>query len=327
MPLIRFLRILVWLACLAGFGVWIYWSFLIPPGVGPDFVSQGEYLNVDGTQVHFLEKGIGPTVVLLSGFPLNAESYARLMEYPWQNRRVIALDLPEQGYSEKKGRPLTPDDLALTLKLFLDKLEIQDVDLVGHDLGAGVAMVFAASYPHRVRKVVLLAPPLNGLATDTLGPWWRWPGVGELWSFLFLNQAWYRQWLIRGWTSPYSSWQPVVEQYFRPLSTFNGRRGFLAVLRGCGGFAYGFYQERLKVPTLAIRGEHDPFCLPGPLQRMQAAVPQVTVKTLPQVGHFLPEEAPRQTYENIKAFLEMSRSLENAMPSVVPTPLPVLKRN
>jgi hypothetical protein len=203
------------------------------------------------------------------------------------------------------------------LKLFLDKLELKDVDLVGHDLGAGVAMVFAATYPHRVRKLVLLAPPLDGLATDALGPWWRWPLAGEVWSFFFLNQEWYRRWLTQGWTSPYASWQPVVEQYYRPLSTQAGRRGFLAVLRGCTGFAYNSYQERLQVPTLVIRGADDPFCPPGPLVRLQAALPQIIVKTLPQVGHFLPEEAPRQTYEMIREFIGVAER-----PEVLPEPAP-----
>ena len=315
MAFLRFLRILVWIACGAGFVAWLYWTFFISPAIKPDFVTQGEYLNVDGTQVHFLEKGIGRGVILLPGFPQNAESYSRLMEYPWQNRRVIALDLPEQGYSDKKGKPLSPDDLALSLKLFLDKLELQEVDLVGHDLGAGVALVFAASYPNRVRKLVLLAPPLNGLAADTLGPWWRWPGVGEVWSYLSLNQEWYRRWLSRGWTSPYASWQPVVEQYFRPLSTLAGRRGFLAVLRGSYGYAYNYSLERLKVPTLVVRGESDPFCPPRLLQQLSGMLPQVSLKTFPKVGHFLPEEAPRQTYETIQEFF--NEETEPELPPVI----------
>jgi pimeloyl-ACP methyl ester carboxylesterase len=319
----RFLRILIWSACGALFAVWFYWAFLITPPLKPDFVYQGKYLNVDGCQVHFLEKGMGPTVILLPGFPLNAESYNRWLEYPWKNKRVIALDLPEQGYSEKKGHPFSPEDFALTLKLFLDKLELQDIDLVGHDLGSGVAMVFAATYPHRVRKLVLLAPPLNGLPLDSLGPWWRWPLLGEVWSFFCLNPGWYRQYLSQGWSSPDTSWQPLVEQYFRPLSTFAGRRGFLAVLRGSRGYDYAFYQERLKVPTLVLCGENDPFCQPGLLGRLQAELPQISIKILPHAGHFLTEEAPQATYELMEKFLENPASPETAShPAASPDPSP-----
>jgi len=165
-------------------------------------------------------------------------------------------------------------------------------------------MVFAATYPHRVRKLVLLAPPINGLATNSLGPWWQSPGIGELWSFFCLNQEWYRHWLSQGWTSAEVSWQPLVEQYFRPLSTFAGRKGFLAVLRGSSGFDYAFYQERLKVPILVLRGQNDPFCPPASLARLLAALPQATLKILPQVGHFLPDEASQPTYESIETFLQ-----------------------
>jgi pimeloyl-ACP methyl ester carboxylesterase len=303
MAWIHWLRAILWTFLGAFFLIWLVWFLKQNPAVKPDLIAHGNYLTVEGVQLHYLEKGEGKTVILLHGFPMHAESFARIFRYAWEKHRVIALDLPEQGYSGKKGRCYTPDDFALIVKLFLDKLEVKEVDVVGHDLGAGVGLAFAANYPNLTKKLVLISPLCGNLGVDGLGPWWRWPLVGEVWSMLFLNHTWFRAWLKTGWTSPYSAWENVVEQYYQPVSTYEGRKGFLAVLRGCTRVSYASFQERLQVPTLLLFGDNDPYCPAKFVREFQKNTPGILVRGFPKVGHFPQEEAPRQTYEAILGFI------------------------
>src|SRR2546427_7410820 len=107
-------------------------------------------------RISYLEQGTGSVALFVHGVLLNA--------YLWRNqladlsdiRRSIAVDLLAHGDTE-----IAPDqDVSVTanakmLKEFLDALHIDQVDLVGNDSGGGIAQIFAALYPERVRSLTL----------------------------------------------------------------------------------------------------------------------------------------------------------------------------
>ncbi len=300
---IRWIRLGLWGGLLIGMGIWVNMLLTPTSAIKNEDMPRGEFVVIDGHPIHFFEKGDGPVVLLLHGFSMNSESFTPLMQYAWEKHRVIALDFPEQGYSGKQGRAYTPDGYSLTLKLFLDKLEIREVDLVGHDYGANAAMAFAANYPGMVKRMVLLAPLLEHFSSAPKGWWWRFPVLGEIWSWAFLNHTWFRQWLRFGWRSPYTSWETVVEKYYQPLRTSEGRKGFLAVLRANYDYDFSALFERVHSPTLIVFGGTDPYY--HEILAITDSVRQsyFSISFVPNVGHFLMEEAPRQTYEKIKDFL------------------------
>lgn len=117
----------------------------------------GRLIEVDGRQVHVVEAGVGPTVLLVHGFGASTQDFEQFVFEPLaQTRHVVAVDLYGFGWSERRsdfayGWTLWSDQLAHTL----DALGIEQATVIGHSMGGAVATVFAARYPDRIERLVL----------------------------------------------------------------------------------------------------------------------------------------------------------------------------
>ena len=102
------------------------------------------------------EQGTGPVALFVHGVLLNGHLWRHQLTDLSDIRRCIAVDLLAHGDTE-----IAPDqDVSVTanakmLKEFLDALNIDQVDLVGNDSGGGIAQIFAALNPERVRSLTL----------------------------------------------------------------------------------------------------------------------------------------------------------------------------
>jgi pyruvate dehydrogenase E2 component (dihydrolipoamide acetyltransferase) len=120
-------------------------------------------IDVAGTRLRYVsvgatEGGSGRAVVLLHGFGGDKDNWLFNLEPLAQGRVVHALDLPGHGESAKQVGDGSVEGLAATVVGFLDALGLESADLVGHSLGATVAMAVAVAAPARVRSLALLAP-------------------------------------------------------------------------------------------------------------------------------------------------------------------------
>jgi pimeloyl-ACP methyl ester carboxylesterase len=107
-------------------------------------------------RIAYTEQGQGPVALFVHGVLLNAYLWRHQVAHLSDMRRCIAPDLLAHGDTE-----ITPhQDVSVTanasmLEEFLDALSIDQVDLVGNDSGGGIAQIFAASNPQRVRSLTL----------------------------------------------------------------------------------------------------------------------------------------------------------------------------
>src|SRR6476469_1246235 len=98
----------------------------------------------------------GPVALFVHGVVLNKHLWRHQLAGLSDIRRCIAVDLLAHGDTE-----ITPEqDVSVTanaemLRQFLDALGIERVDLVGNDSGGGIAQIFAALHPQRVRSLTL----------------------------------------------------------------------------------------------------------------------------------------------------------------------------
>src|SRR5260221_13567762 len=105
-------------------------------------------------RISYLECGTGPVALFVHGVLLNGHLWRHQLAELCDIRRCIAVDLLAHGETE-----IAPDqDVSVTanaemLKRFLDALKIDQVDLVGNDSGGGIAQIFAALNPERVRTL------------------------------------------------------------------------------------------------------------------------------------------------------------------------------
>jgi abhydrolase domain-containing protein 6 len=155
-----------------------------PRGSAADIVSRS--IDVDGVSIHLLDTAPGcgdlPTAILVHGWAGCAADYGPLLERLDDGRRWVAFDFPGCGASDKPDLHYTISGMAEFVERFRGVLGAETVDLVGHSLGGQVATHYAARYPARVRRLVLIDP--DGLAGEE-GCWLGLTRLGPLVDLAF----------------------------------------------------------------------------------------------------------------------------------------------
>ncbi len=106
--------------------------------------------------IAYAEQGQGPVALFVHGVLLNRHLWRHQLAELSDIRRCLAPDLLAHGDTEiATGQDVSVTANATMLGEFLDALHIDQVDLVGNDSGGGIAQIFAARHPHRVRSLTL----------------------------------------------------------------------------------------------------------------------------------------------------------------------------
>ena len=113
-------------------------------------------IQFEGVQQSYRETGHGQTLVLLHGISSGSGSWVRQLQDLRHDFHIIAWDAPGYGTSDSLNRAEPKaTDYAVRLKDMLDALNVKDVILVGHSLGALQAAAFNALYPEYVKALVI----------------------------------------------------------------------------------------------------------------------------------------------------------------------------
>jgi pimeloyl-ACP methyl ester carboxylesterase len=111
----------------------------------------------NGETYYYLDSGKGSKVLLLVHGNLSSSVYFKpLFGKMDDDTRLIAVDLRGFGDSSYNQPINTLGDLADDLALFLDAINVKKVNILGWSLGGGVALMFAANYPEKVEKLILM---------------------------------------------------------------------------------------------------------------------------------------------------------------------------
>jgi monooxygenase len=124
-------------------------------------VERGEITTAEGARLHYLSCGVGEPLVIVHGRGGAGAQFARLFPALAAQRRVITLDLPGWGLSDKP--PFTGRDTRDALRVWtggvlalLDALGLERVDLLGHSMGGLTALSVALDHPERVERLILV---------------------------------------------------------------------------------------------------------------------------------------------------------------------------
>ena len=269
-------------------------------------------IPANGTTIHVRSGGHGPAVVLLHGFGESGDMWIPLATELAKDHQVIVPDLRGLGLSAKPAGGFDKKTQAADVAAVMDALGAAKADVVAHDIGNMVAFQFAARYPQRVRKLVVIDAPVPGV-----GPWDEILKSPLLWHFRFggpdmerLVAGRERIYLDRFWndfSANPANFTEAAREHYAALYALPG-----AMHSGFAQFA-AFDQDaidnraflaqggRLKMPVLAIGGQKS-F---GPMMAtvMRAAADDVTEAQVPDSGHWIMEENPRATTRMVADFL------------------------
>jgi 3-oxoadipate enol-lactonase len=115
-------------------------------------VAQAQLGELD---IHYVERGSGPPLLLVPGIPAIASDWDALAERLSGSRRVIAYDNRGSGASTVTPAPYSCVQLAGDAVALLDHLDVERADVFGMSLGGMIAQELALGWPDRVDRLVL----------------------------------------------------------------------------------------------------------------------------------------------------------------------------
>jgi pimeloyl-ACP methyl ester carboxylesterase len=276
----------------------------------PEFHTQ--QIATNGTSLHVRSGGAGPAVLLLHGYGETGDMWAPMAADLARDHTVVVPDLRGMGLSAKPAGGFDKKTQGVDMAGVLDALSIDKVDLVTHDIGIMVGYAFAAQYPSRVTRFVLIDAPL--------------PGVGPredilknplLWHFRFggpdmerLVEGRERIYLDRFWNEfsadpknfDEASREHYATLYAQPGAMHAGFEQFKAFDQDAIDNRAFLAKGKLTMPVLAIGGDKS-FGEMMPII-MRAVATNVRSVVIPHSGHWLMEENPTATIAAITAFLK-----------------------
>ncbi|GAB3839121.1 alpha/beta hydrolase [Kribbella italica] len=273
---------------------------------------------VEDIEMHHVEGGEGPPLVLLHGWPQSWYGFRPIMDELAQRFTVYAVDLP--GLGDSRGAPSSYDKktLARYLSGWLDRQGLHGVRLAAHDLGAGVAYQLLAQDPGAVSRYVHMDYPLPGptLSAKDYSTF--------SWHLAFHSQAAIPELLVDDEVREYlAAFYPYVAQGGRAYggtstaSPFDDAQinEFARTYERPQVLRAGFELYRtlgqdetdnrrsgpVRVPTLLMAAQ-------GSMKSMRAAtdplLPNVSrAVEVPGAGHWLPEENPQAVTRALTDFL------------------------
>ncbi|HTA72031.1 MAG TPA: alpha/beta hydrolase [Bryobacteraceae bacterium] len=255
--------------------------------------------------------GSGPVVVLLHGYAETSDSWAPLAAELVKQYTVVVPDLrgigrsshPDGGYDKKTQ---AADIRAVVTTLGYDKAAI-----VSHDIGIMVAYAYAARYPDKVERLVVMDAPIPGIA-----PWDDIVRNPALWHFSFngpdaerLVEGRERIYLDRIWNAftgdpgkpDEATREFYAAQYAQPGAMRAGFSQFAAFPQDVEDNKI-FQRTTLTMPVLAVGGEKSFGATEAVVMRNVAS--NVREAVVPGAGHWLMEESPAFTVALIQDFLQ-----------------------
>jgi pimeloyl-ACP methyl ester carboxylesterase len=266
-----------------------------------------------GAEIFVRFGGSGPVVLLLHGYAENSDSWAPLAADLMKDHTVVVPDLRGIGRSSIPAEGYDKKTQAIDVRAVVTTLGFDRTLVVAHDIGNMVAYAYAATYPDKVERLVVMDAPIPGIE-----PWNEIllnPGV---WHFNFrgpdaerLVEGRERIYFDRIWndfTADKSKPDEVTRNFF--AATYARPGGMRAGFAQFAAFSQDardnqiFEQTKLTMPVLAVGGEKS-F---GPLQAviMRHVATNVREAVVEGSGHWLMEERPVETVSLIRGFLDAS---------------------
>ena len=286
------------------------------------------YAELNGVRLHYVTAGEGKLILFVHGFP---EFW-----YAWRNqlaefaRDYLAVAPDMRGYN-LSSKPVEIEQYGIKyliedLRALAEHLGHKRFILAGHDWGGAVAWAFALAYPQYLEKLIIVNMAHPGIfarelrenpAQQQASQYMLSFQTPEAEQMLTANN--YGQ-LVDAVLSPglkqgyftETDRQAYLEAWAQPGALTGGLNYYRAAHLGppsvegeqsTGNYAADSSSLIVRVPTLIIWGEQDPYLLSGNLNGIEEFVPQLTLKRIPEGSHWVIHERSDLVNAHIRNFI------------------------
>ncbi|MGF1761931.1 alpha/beta fold hydrolase [Aliivibrio kagoshimensis] len=283
------------------------------------FPFKRNYIDIKGNQLHYLNEGEGDPVVMVHGNPSWSFYYRNLVSALSANHQCIVPDHIGCGFSDKpddSGYDYTLKNRIDDLETLLESLSIRDnITLVVHDWGGMIGMGYAARYPERIKRLVILNTGAFHLPESKPFPW----------ALNICRNTLLGTYLVRGFNA-FSSAASYVgvkrkpmsksirEAYVAPFNSWSNRISTLRFVQDIplkeGDRNYQLVSDIddslplfSTVPTIICWGLKDFVFDKHFLAKWKEKMPHATVNEFSDCGHYILEDASEEVIPMISGFL------------------------
>jgi pimeloyl-ACP methyl ester carboxylesterase len=277
------------------------------------FHARRRFVDTESGQIAYVEQGDGPVALFIHGVPLNAFHWRHVIAAMQDIRRCVALDLMGLGYSRiSPTQDVSFDAQAKMIRQFIDAMGFDKVDLIANDSGGGIAQIFAARNPERLRTLTLTnCDTHDNWPPAAIGPSIEAARQGILldrYVALIDDAAERTTRLSRAWADSRVLTDEVYRVYIDPLRATNESRNnfhrYWIAFDNAQTLAIEPLLRQLKVPTLVVWALDDIFFEVKWAYWLQRTIPGVArVVEVPGARLFFPEDRPQALAEPLRSFL------------------------
>ena len=278
----------------------------LPARAATDWKRYCRTAQLSGGRVHYLDIGHGPTVVFIHGLGLSWRVWLRNIGDLARDHRVIAVDLPGFGASQRLRWRRDLSGHADAVLELVQHIGARPCTLVGHSLGGMVAQRAALRLGTDLDKLVLVSSP-----DSRIGFWQR---IGIVVSLSSLRTLLYsrrvQRWCI-AWTWLHKPLfgglvdgtngidSALMTELLSGYATNGFWRGMHAALRDPVSRHLG----AIEAPTLVLTGVNDPLVRLASAYRLADSIPHATVVRWDRVGHGPMLERPAEFNALVRDFV------------------------
>ena len=295
--------------------------FAAPPPI------EHETAEINGLRLHYARSGKGPLMLFLHGFPEFWYAWKNQLDEFGRDHLAVAPDMRGFNLSSKPEAVeqyqiphLVEDVRALAAKLGASPT--RKFVLVGHDWGGVVAWAYAAAHPDTIDKLVIVNAPHPAVFQRELRDN---PAQQKASQYMLMFRAPDAEQVLSA-----NNYQMLVNAVMgaglkQGHFTEEDRKAYIAAWSQPGALTGGLNYYRasqvgppaggapsnmpalpqftIKVPTLVIWGERDTALLTGNLNGLDAFVPQLTIKRIPDGTHWVVHEKSDEVNRLIREFI------------------------
>jgi pimeloyl-ACP methyl ester carboxylesterase len=265
-----------------------------------DDQGKSKFTTLDGAKIHYVDYGKGDdALILVHGWSQSVDAWRDQIPVLSKRNRVIALDLPGHGKSDKPEMKYTMDLFARAIDAVMRDAKVKRAVLVGHSMGTPVTRQFYRKYPEKTLGIVVvdgvLKPLGNPEMMNQLMAGLRSPNYKDV----------YMQ-MLNGMMGP----AMTAELKERILASTGNTPQHVLVSAMEGMMDPSIWtDDKINVPVVAVMAKN-PFYPPNVEEITRTLVPNLQFYMWQDVDHFLMMEKPKEFNAVVVEFLDKNELLK-----------------
>jgi len=261
--------------------------------------AESRFTTLDGARIHYVNYGKGKeALILIHGWTMNVDNWRDNVAELAKRNRVIAIDLPGHGQSDKPQTTYSMEYFARAIESVMRDANVKRAVLVGHSMGTPIARQFYRRNPAKTLGIVIadgsLRPFGNKALLDQLIAGFRAPGYRDQVAQMFV--------MMLG-----KNLSSEAQDRIKSSSASTPQNVLVSAFEGMADPSI-WGEDQITVPVLAIMAKN-PFYPPNVEESFRKIAPKMEFHMWDGAGHFVMMERPQEFNELVLAWLDKNKLL------------------